>query len=75
MMEFRKGTNSHFRHTFESISEKAKAGDLHGVDVLEHLNSAGIEGDPELWALMLRAMGYGIDHEGRLVDLYFRQNL
>lgn len=36
-----------YRRTFESLSEKVKAGELQGVDVLKYRSALEMEDDPD----------------------------
>ena len=61
-----------YQRAFESISQELSMNGLKGRNVIDWLTFVETEGDPALWISILRAMGYGLDSNGEIVDLYNR---
>ena len=61
-----------YHRAFESISQELQMNRLEGRDAIDHLQFVETEGDPGLWVAILRTMGYGLDRDGRIVDLLDR---
>ena len=61
-----------YHRAFQSIAQELQMNGLKGRDVINHLEFVETEGDPGLWVAILRTMGYALDSDNRIVDLFNR---
>lgn len=59
-----------YHRALESISQELRMNGLEGRDVISHLEFVETEGDPGIWIAILRTMGYGLDGDNRIMDLF-----
>lgn len=59
-----------YHRAFESISQELWMNRLGRRDAINWLTHVETEGDPALWVAILRTMGYGLDSNRTIVDLF-----